>query len=425
MKEWKNYTAQEFCLNVTDGTHDSPKPTELGHYLITSKHLQNNAIDFTSAYKISEEDYQKVIKRSAVVQHDILFSMIGTIGNTVRVKDPIVDYAVKNMAIFKMGGNELKSKWLYYWLKSSKSKEYISSRLAGSTQSYLTLDTLRNFPISAPSESEMQTIVSIISSLDNKIELNRQINDNLEQQAQALYKSWFVDFEPFKDGEFMDSELGLIPKGWQVGTYEQIIQTTISGDWGKDIMTGNYTHKVACVRGCDFQDMSIGVRGKTPERYIIEKNYQAKRLIDNDVIVEISGGTSTISTGRVCLINADLLGKYNNDIVCTNFCKVVRPIQSYGAYLYYSWKYKYDCRVMFGYENGTSGIKNFQISDFLSKEPVIIPSESSIKEFQTIIDTLQNNIQTNGSEIMKLESLRDTLLPKLMSGELKINEIDC
>ena len=171
--------------------------------------------------------------------------------------------------------------------------------------------------------------------------------------------------------------------------------------------------------------MSIGVRGKTPERYILEKNYQAKRLIDNDVIVEISGGTSTISTGRVCLINDDLLGKYNNDIVCTNFCKVVRPIQSYGAYLYYSWKYKYDCRVMFGYENGTSGIKNFQISDFLSKEPVIIPSEYSIKEFQMIIDTLQNNIQTNGSEIMKLESLRDSLLPKLMSGELEINEIDC
>ena len=254
---------------------------------------------------------------------------------------------------------------------------------------------------------------------------NRRRNDNLEQQAQALYKSWFVDFEPFKDGEFVDSGLGLIPKGWQVGTYEQIIQTTISGDWGKDIMTGNYTHKVACVRGCDFQDMSIGVRGKTPERYILEKNYQAKRLIDNDVIVEISGGTSTISTGRVCLINDDLLGKYNNDIVCTNFCKVVRPIQSYGAYLYYSWKYKYDCRVMFGYENGTSGIKNFQISDFLSKEPVIIPSESSIKEFQTIIDTLQNNIQTNGSEIMKLESLRDSLLPKLMSGELEINKIDC
>ena len=179
MKEWTKYTAQEFCVNVTDGTHDSPKPTEVGHYLITSKHLQNNSIDFSSAYKISEEDYLKVIKRSAVVQHDILFSMIGTIGNTVRVKDSTVDYAVKNMAIFKMGGDEIKSKWLYYWLKSFSAKEYISSRLAGSTQSYLTLDTLRNFPVFAPAENKMKLITSILSSIDDKIELNRQINDNL------------------------------------------------------------------------------------------------------------------------------------------------------------------------------------------------------------------------------------------------------
>ena len=71
------------------------------------------------------------------------------------------------------------------------------------------------------------------------------INDNLEQQAKALYKSWFVDFEPFKDGEFVESELGFIPEGWNVGVYEQIIQSTISGEWGKEIATGNYTHKVA------------------------------------------------------------------------------------------------------------------------------------------------------------------------------------
>ncbi len=179
MEEWKKYIALDFCLNITDGTHDSPKPKSTGHYLITSKHLQNNSIDFSSAYKISEEDYQKIIKRSAIVQHDILFSMIGTIGNTTRIKEIKVDYAVKNMAIFKMGGNELRSKWLYYWLKSDIAKEYISSRLAGSTQSYLTLDSLRNFPISAPSEEDMYRIVSILSSLDSKIELNRRINDNL------------------------------------------------------------------------------------------------------------------------------------------------------------------------------------------------------------------------------------------------------
>ena len=179
MEEWKEYKATDFCTNVTDGTHDSPKPQMEGHYLITSKHLQNNVIDFSSAYRIAEEDYQKIIQRSQVEQFDILFSMIGTIGNTVRVVSPEVDFAVKNMAIFKMGKNDLRSKWLYYWLKSSTAKAYISSRLAGSTQSYLTLDALRNFPIYAPNERTMQCIIDILSSLDDKITLNNRINHNL------------------------------------------------------------------------------------------------------------------------------------------------------------------------------------------------------------------------------------------------------
>ena len=179
MEEWKIYTASEFCFKVTDGTHDSPKPKDSGHYLITSKHLKDNYIDFSSAYRISEEEYQKIIKRSNVVQHDILFSMIGTIGNIVRITAPIVDFAVKNMAIFKMGGNELKSKWLYYWLQSPSAKEYIASRLAGSTQAYLTLDSIRQYPISAPSEVEMKKIVDILQSIDDKIELNNRINHNL------------------------------------------------------------------------------------------------------------------------------------------------------------------------------------------------------------------------------------------------------
>ncbi len=186
MEEWKEYKAIDFCENVTDGTHDSPKPVDEGHYLITSKHLQRNAIDFSSAYKISETDYLKVIQRSRVVQYDILFSMIGTIGNTVRVISPGIDFAVKNMAIFKMGGDNLKSKWLYYWLQSNTAKEYIYSRLSGSTQSYLTLDSLRNFPVYAPSEEKMRMIVELLSSLDDKIELNNRINHNLEETADEI-----------------------------------------------------------------------------------------------------------------------------------------------------------------------------------------------------------------------------------------------
>ena len=421
MKEWKTYKVGDICSSISETYKSKSKSVVL---INTSDVLEGRCLNHEFVpNKDLKGQFKKVFKFG-----DILYSEIRPANKRFAYIDfDATDYIASTKLMVLRNNDKVTNRFLYHYLKSESTIAELQALAESRSGTFpqITFSELSQLEISIPDIETQLAISSFIDTLESKIELNRQINDNLEQQAQALYKSWFVDFEPFKDCEFVDSELGLIPEGWQVGTYEQIIQTTISGDWGKDILTGNYTHKVACVRGCDFQDMSIGVRGKTPERYILEKNYQAKRLIDNDVIVEISGGTSTISTGRVCLINADLLGKYNNDIVCTNFCKVVRPIQSYGAYLYYSWKYKYDCRVMFGYENGTSGIKNFQISDFLSKEPVIIPSEYSIKEFQMIIDTLQNNIQTNGSEIMKIESLRDSLLPKLMSGELEINEIDC
>ena len=301
---------------------------------------------------------------------------------------------------------------------------HLGNLSAQSAQPGLSVQTLSKQLIHLPSLKYQRRVSSIIKSLDDKIEVNRRINDNLEQQAQALFKSWFVDFEPFKDGEFVESEMGMIPKGWRVGVYDDIILETISGDWGKEKAEGNYTHKVACIRGCDFQDIKNGLRGKTPERFILEKNFQNKYFCDKDMLVEISGGTATVSTGRVCPVSQQLIDKYNGDVVCTNFCKLVRPKKGYGAYLYYSWFNKYNNKVMFGYENGTSGIKNFRIKDFTSIEPVVLPPLEKIQEFQNVIDSIQKQIQTRGTESQNLAQLRDTLLPRLMSGELKVNEIE-
>lgn len=271
-----------------------------------------------------------------------------------------------------------------------------------------------------PNYTDQSRIASILSSLDSKIETNNKINAKLEEMAQALFKSWFVDFEPFKDKGMVESELGMIPEGWRVGYFEDIIEDTISGDWGKEDLIGNYTHSVACIRGCDFQDMKNGVRGNTPQRFILEKNFNNKKMQDKDIIVEISGGTATVSTGRICYVNNELLTKYDNDIVCTNFCRVIRPQETYSAYIYYSWQFKYDKKVMFGYENGTSGIKNFSLKDFIAREPVLLPSEDVAKSFQEHIELLRKQIQLNGSENTRLSLLRDTLLPKLMSGEIEL-----
>lgn len=136
------------------------------------------------------------------------------------------DYAIKNVGLFKVG-DEVKCRWLYYYLTSPQGKEQLSILRSGSSQPYIPLGALRNLEIPVPNSQYMESIVLILKSLDDKIDLNRRINENLEQQAQTLFKSWFVDFEPFKNAKFVDSELGKIPEGWKVVHADEVYNINI------------------------------------------------------------------------------------------------------------------------------------------------------------------------------------------------------
>ena len=406
---WDTVCANKFCASVTDGTHDSPKPQKFGKKLITSKHLMGDYIDFDSANWISENDYKKIISRSIVEQWDVLFSMIGTIGNIYIEKNPVVKYACKNMGIFKFAGNKENAYWMYYYLQSPQAKEYFQSHLRGSTQSYVPLCSLREMPVPIPDKKTRNGIVSLLRSLDEKIAINREINDNLQQQAQALFKKWFVD-NP-------DAIL------WKEGTFSNLIEKTISGDWGKDSPSGNNTEMVYCIRGADIPEVRAGNKGKMPTRYILPKNYAAKQLVDGDIVVEISGGSPTQSTGRAAAVSDALLARYDKGMVCTNFCKALKPRAGYSMYVYYYWQYLYDRDIFFSYENGTTGIKNLDINGFIETEPIVIAPEDLVEKFDAVCQTVFSKIYANGMENEQLALVRDTLLPKLMSGEIDVSAV--
>lgn len=413
MSEWKEYGLHEIASfsqgkQIPVSEQFENKLLELDRFI--------RIVDFTSDWT-QPPRYVKKDDKYKVGKNDIVMLRYGTPGKVFRGHEGII---ANNM--FKISPDEsiVTKEYLYWFLYQDSVYKILMANQSSSTMPAISFKMLSCINVKVPSFETQQHISSFFDTLDEKIAVNKKICENLEAQAQALFKHWFVDFAPFKDGKFVESELGLIPEGWRVGTYDEIIQDTISGDWGKEKPEGNYTHKVACIRGCDFQDVKMGLRGKTPERYILEKNYDSKHFNDKDVLVEISGGTATVSTGRICPVSQLLIDKYNGDIVCTNFCRLVRPCVGYSSYLYYSWKYKYDKKVMFGYENGTSGIKNFSIKDFTSREPLIIPRLSDLQIFEDIVEHIHTHIQNIGSESAKLATLRDTLLPKLMSGQIKL-----
>lgn len=417
----KKLPLTEVLSFIVDNRGKTVPTTTSGHILIATNCIKNDRLYpcYEKIRFLSEDTYQSFF-RSHPIPGDILFVCKGTPGRCALVPDPIDFCIAQDMVGLRTNKSIIDNKYLLAVLRSYEIQKFIYNTSVGDVIPHFKKQFFNKLLIPVP-PMELQTkIGAFYYSISQKIENNNKINGNLEAQAEALFKSWFVDFTPFKDQPFVDSELGPIPQGWKVGKYEDIILDTLAGDWGKEKITGNYTHEVACVRGCDFQDMNNGYRGNTPQRYILEKNYSAKRLLPQDLIIEISGGTLTVSTGRACLVSKEMLEKYDNNLVCTNFCKVIRPIDGYSAYCYYSWLHKYNNRVMFGYENGSSGLKNFRFKDFLTKEPLLIPPKADLIKFQHIIKLLQQKKQTNGTESTKLAALRDTLLPKLMSGEIKL-----
>ena len=192
---------------------------------------------------------------------------------------------------------------------------------------------------------------------------------------------------------------------------------------GKESPSGNNTEMVYCVRGADIPEVKAGNKGKMPTRYILPKNFATKRLLPGDIVVEISGGSPTQSTGRVAAVSQSLLDRYDKGMVCTNFCRAIKPKAGYSMFIYYYWQYLYDRNVFFSYENGTTGIKNLDLSGFLSSEEIVIPPLKLVKRFDDYCQTIFDQIFANGLENEHLAMIRDTLLPKLMSGEIDVSNL--
>ena len=417
MSEWKEVRLGDVGKIVGGATPSTRNPQNYGGVIpwITPKDLSINKERFIEfgERNISEQGLNSCSAKM-LPKGSILFSSRAPIGYVAIAHTSLCTN--QGFKSFVPDTEKMDSMFSYYLLKHNS--ENIANLGSGTTFMEVSGKVMSDYIVNIPDLSTQQEIAGILSSLDAKIETNNKLNEKLEEMAQAIFKSWFVDFEPFKDKPFHDTELGMIPEGWEVSTFSSIIEKLISGDWGKETPTGNYVHKVACIRGCDFENIKNGLRGKTPERFILERNFALKQPKPNDIVVEMSGGTATVSTGRICYITKELLDQYEGDIVCTNFCKIVRPLKGWSQYLYYYWQYKYDKKVMFCYENGTSGIKNFAINDFIDFESILIPPKDELIKFNSIIDNIRVKIQMNGVENTRLASLRDTLLPRLMSGEL-------
>ena len=383
---WREYELQEL-VDVRDGTHDSPKESAIGKHLVTSKHIKNGKIDLTSAYKISENDFELVNKRSKVDQWDILFSMIGTIGEMAIVTDR-PEFAIKNVGLFKTNGNKLLSQWIYYYFKSTEAQAEIQASLKGSTQQYITLGDLRVFPIKIPSEKEQKAIAAMLSSLDDKIDLLHRQNQTLEAMAQTLFRQWFIE-----------------------EAREDWVEMAIF-DIAKHIKVGVQPSKLPTI---EFSHYSLPAfdAGKQPilelGQAILSNKYA---VLDKTILVS----KLNPRVPRVWGVH-----KAPSNSICSTEFQVIKPNNTdYFEFLYFFLCSSNATDELSMSASGTSGSHQRVSPEDIMNLTFFTEGLEMIKEFSLLVSASLVKIQSNIDSIQTLTQLRDTLLPKLMSGEIRV-----
>ncbi|MBY0310917.1 MAG: hypothetical protein K2W85_02490, partial [Phycisphaerales bacterium] len=221
-----------------------------------------------------------------------------------------------------------------------------------------------------------------------------------------------------------DSPLGPIPEGWRVALAGELAEFVLGGDWGKDSTSEGELQPAYCIRGADIPSLQAGGRGKMPIRYLEQSSLKKRALRPGDLVVEISGGSPTQSTGRPVLVGKPLLGKLAHPLVCSNFCRIFRPKANLSTYAYLWLRWLYEDDVFLQYENGTTGIKNFAFTIFCERQHVLIPPDHVLAAFAGFVDPMFEIIGQNGIQADTLAALRDALLPQLLSGEIRLREAD-
>jgi type I restriction enzyme S subunit len=396
--------------------------------------LKTEQLDEHKIYETSEKITQFALDETSIKVFPIntlSIAMYGegrTRGNVAILKTEMTT----NQACCNIVINEKKAdyEFVYYFLKT----QYHQLRsLSSGVRKNLNSNDIKEFEIRLPENiSTQQKIASVLSALDSKIELNNRINNELEAVAKTLYDYWFVQFDfPDKQGKPYKSSGGKmvwkeelkreIPVGWEVVQMSEWLDIDKSGDWGKDEPDGNYTKKVICFRGADINGLNGLDELKPPVRYILEKN-ASKILKSHDLIIEISGGSPTQSTGRLAFITDATIKRFEHPLICSNFCRPVsiRNEKLLYNFVYY-WNSLYDNGVFFGYEGKTSGIKNLLLDSFVSSYYTVVPNETLVDKFYDFMENIQEKKQTALAENQKLTELRDWLLPMLMNGQVKVD----
>lgn len=439
--DWPLKSLEEVADEVTVGYVGSmaSEYVESGIPFLRSLNIEPFGINVKDLKFITPAFHQR-IKKSRLRPGDVAIVRTGKPGTCAVIPEWLEDANCSDLVLVRCG-RELRPRFLCYWVNSIAS-HHISSHTVGAVQQHFNVGAAKTMKVAVPSLHAQDEVISVLGSLDDRITLLRETNATLEAIAQALFKSWFVDFDPVRakmegrvpegmdeataalfPDSFEESELGLVPNGWSRIPFGQLLCHTIGGDWGSDGPDEKNDTRVAIIRGTDIPDLQSGSNSRVPIRYTSEKKLATRKLEDGDIVLEVSGGSKEQPTGRALFLTNGLLGQFDCPVEPASFCRLLRPSnKDIGVVLGQHLNYIYAQGKTWEYQNQSTGIANFQTTHFLQTELVVVPSKGILDVFVNMVRPLIE--RTHLTQIQDLGNLRDTLLPRLISGQLRLSDVE-
>ncbi|GAA4801847.1 restriction endonuclease subunit S [Litoribaculum gwangyangense] len=391
---WEQVISNE-VLDIRDGTHDSPKYIDMGYPLITSKNLKQGIIDFSDVSLISEDDYVAINKRSKVDKGDILYSMIGSIGNYALV-DEEPNYAIKNVALFKFNDTRLHNKYFLHLLNSFVINRQIEKAMKGGTQKFVSLKILRNLKIPLPPLDQQKQIAKILDTADGY----RQKTKALIEKYDALTQSLFLDM-------FGDPVTN--PKGWEQLAMEQIVSEKCPMAYGIVQPGEDLEEGIPVVRPVDFTMKTLKSNGLKKVAIEIANQFDRTKLQGGELLVTVRG-----TIGLVAIADKELKG--------ANVTRGVVPIWLDNSsnctleYLYYLFSNNRFRTFVDGKAKGAT-LRGLNLKD-LRAMLIICPDLQLQKIFTERVKSIEAQKALVQQEFDKADYLFNSLLQKAFKGKL-------
>lgn len=400
------------------------------NYLDTGNLTENNISEIV-LFKPSIDKIPSRAKRKVKVG-DILYSTVRPNQKHYGYIDKEYDNLLVSTGYIVIEPNNkiINGKYLYYYLTQDKIVNYLQTIAENTVATYPSISPkdIEDLVVDLPSLQNQNKMASILSNYDNLIENNNKRIKILEEMAQKIYKEWFVDFKfpGYETTTFKQTELGKIPSDWNSKPIGELLEHQIGGGWGNEEQSDKYTESAYVIRGADIPNGRDGNIQNCPLRYHTKSNIKTRLLKANDIVFEVSGGSKGQPVGRALLLNKNLFNQFNDNVICASFCKLLRTDtkQILPELIYLHLLNIYNNREIEKYQTQSTGIINFKFTFFLESEQIFVPSNNIQELFKKIIVPIFDEISLLGYKNQTLKQTHDILLPRLISGEIDVENLE-